>query len=135
MKIIRAKDYYDMSRKAANIISAQVIMKPNCVLGLATGGTPVGTYKQLVEWYNKGDIDFSEVTTVNLDEYRGLPKEHPESYWSFMHRNLFDHVNIRPEAINLPDIFILIFLAKNGILEQAKRMKTKNNKKQGGKQC
>ena len=62
------KDYYDMSRKAANIISAQVILKPNCVLGLATGGTPVGTYKQLVEWYNKGDIDFSEVTTVNLDE-------------------------------------------------------------------
>ena len=82
MKIIRAKDYADMSRKAANIISAQVIMKPNCVLGLATGGTPVGAYQQLVEWYNKGDIDFSEVTTVNLDEYRGLPKEHPESYWS-----------------------------------------------------
>ena len=92
-----------MSRKAANIISAQVIMKPNCVLGLATGGTPVGAYAQLVEWYNKGDLDFSEVTTVNLDEYRGLPKEHPESYWSFMHKNLFDHVNIRPEAVHLPD--------------------------------
>ena len=103
MKIIRATDYYDMSRKAANIISAQVIMKPNCVLGLATGGTPVGTYKQLVEWYNKGELDFSEVTTVNLDEYRGLPREHPESYWSFMHKNLFDLVNIRPEAIHLPD--------------------------------
>ena len=103
MKIIRAKDYADMSRKAANIISAQVIMKPNCVLGLATGGTPVGAYAQLVDWYNKGDIDFSEVTTVNLDEYRGLPKEHPESYWSFMHRNLFDHVNIDPAHINLPD--------------------------------
>ena len=103
MKIIRAKDYKDMSRKAANIISAQVIMKPNCVLGLATGGTPVGAYAQLVEWYNKGDIDFSEVTTVNLDEYRGLPKDHPESYWSFMHRNLFDHVNIDPAHINLPD--------------------------------
>ena len=103
MKIIRAKDYKDMSRKAANIISAQVIMKPNCVLGLATGGTPVGAYAQLVDWYNKGDIDFSEVTTVNLDEYRGLPKEHPESYWSFMHRNLFDHVNIDPAHINLPD--------------------------------
>ena len=103
MKIIRAKDYADMSRKAANIISAQVIMKPNCVLGLATGGTPVGAYAQLVDWYNKGDIDFSEVTTVNLDEYRGLPKEHPESYWSFMHKNLFDKVNIRPEAIHLPD--------------------------------
>ena len=103
MKIIRAKDYADMSRKAANIISAQVIMKPNCVLGLATGGTPVGAYAQLVDWYNKGDIDFSEVTTVNLDEYRGLPKEHPESYWSFMHRNLFDHVNIDPAHTNLPD--------------------------------
>ena len=103
MKIIRAKDYADMSRKAANIISAQVIMKPNCVLGLATGGTPVGAYAQLVDWYNKGDIDFSEVTTVNLDEYRGLPKEHPESYWSFMHRNLFDKGEHRPAKINLPD--------------------------------
>ena len=103
VKIIRTKDYADMSRKAANIISAQVIMKPDCVLGLATGGTPVGTYEKLVERYNEGDLDFSEVTSVNLDEYRGLPKEHPESYWSFMHKNLFDHVNIRPEAIHLPD--------------------------------
>ena len=103
MRIISARDYDHMSRQAANIISAQVILKPNCVLGLATGGTPVGTYKQLVDWYNKGDLDFSEVTTVNLDEYRGLPKEHPESSWSFMHRNLFDLVNVRPEAINLPD--------------------------------
>ena len=103
MKIIRAKDYYDMSRKAANIISAQVIMKPNCVLGLATGGTPVGTYKQLIEWYNKGDVDFSEVTTVNLDEYRGLPRENEQSYWSFMHENFFNHVNIDPSRINLPD--------------------------------
>ena len=103
MKIIRANDYADMSRKAANILSAQIILKPDCVLGLATGGTPVGAYQQLVEWYNKGDIDFSEVTTVNLDEYRGLPKDHPESYWSFMHRNLFDHVNIDPAHIHLPD--------------------------------
>ena len=102
VKIIRTKDYADMSRKAANIISAQVIMKPDCVLGLATGGTPVGTYEKLVERYNEGDLDFSEVTSVNLDEYRGLPKEHPESYWSFMHRNLFDLVNIRPEAIHMP---------------------------------
>ena len=96
MKIIRANDYQDMSRKAANIISAQVIMKPNCVLGLATGGTPVGTYAQLVDWYNKGDLDFSEVTTGNLDEYRGLPKEHPQSYWYFMNENLFSKVNIDP---------------------------------------
>ena len=103
MKIICAKDYKDMSRKAANIISAQVIMKPNCVLGLATGGTPVGTYAQLVEWYNKGDLDFAEVTTVNLDEYRGLPKEHPQSYWYFMNENLFSKVNIDPAKTNLPD--------------------------------
>lgn len=72
MNIIRAKDYQDMSRKAANIISAQIIMKPDCVLGLATGSTPVGTYRQLIEWYEKGDLDFSRVSTVNLDEYRGL---------------------------------------------------------------
>ena len=103
MKIIRAKDYKDMSRKAANIISAQVIMKPNCVLGLATGGTPVGTYKQLIDWYNQGALDFSEVTTGNLDEYRGLPRENPQSYWYFMHDNLFNHVNIDPSRINLPD--------------------------------
>ena len=103
MKIIRAKDYQDMSHKAANIIAAQVTLKPNCVLGLATGGTPVGAYADLVERYNKGDLDFSEDTTVNLDEYRGLPKEHPESYWSFMHRNLFDHVNVPAESIHLPD--------------------------------
>ena len=103
MKIIRAKDYQDMSRKAANIISAQVIMTPDCVLGLATGGTPVGTYAQLVDWYNKGDLDFSEVTTVNLDEYRGLPKEHPQSYWYFMNENLFSKVNIDPAKTNLPD--------------------------------
>ena len=103
MKIIRANDYADMSRKAANILSAQIILKPDCVLGLATGGTPVGAYQQLVEWYNKGDLDFSGVTTVNLDEYRSLPKDHPESYWSFMHRNLFDHVNIDPAHIHLPD--------------------------------
>ena len=66
MLLIEAKDYNDMSRKAANIISAQVIMKPHAVLGLATGSTPVGAYKQLVEWYNKGDLDFANVTSVNL---------------------------------------------------------------------
>ena len=71
MKIYKAKDYADMSRKAANIISAQIIMKPECVLGLATGSTPVGLYKQLVEWYKKSDLDFSAVKTINLDEYKG----------------------------------------------------------------
>lgn len=103
MKIYKAKDYKDMSRKAANIISAQVIMKPNCVLGLATGSTPIGTYDQLVEWYNKGDLDFSEVTTVNLDEYKGLPRTNDQSYYYFMHQQLFDRVNIDPERTNVPN--------------------------------
>ena len=89
MKIVKAKDYNDLSRKAANIISAQIIMKPHCVLGLATGSTPIGTYKQLVEWYNKGDLDFSEVTTVNLDEYKGLNRDNDQSYYYFMNENLF----------------------------------------------
>ena len=70
MRIIATKDYNDMSKKAANILSAQVIMKPDCVLGLATGSTPIGTYEKLVEWYEKGDLDFSQVTSVNLDEYK-----------------------------------------------------------------
>ena len=103
MKIYKAKDYKDMSRKAANIISAQVIMKPNCVLGLATVSTPIGTYDQLVEWYNKGDLDFSEVTTVNLDEYKGLPRTNDQSYYYFMHQHLFDRVNIDPERTNVPN--------------------------------
>ena len=103
MKIYKAKDYKDMSRKAANIISAQVIMKPNCVLGLATGSTPIGTYDQLVEWYNKGDLDFSEVTTVNLDEYKGVPRTNDQSYYYFMHQHLFDRVNIDPERTNVPN--------------------------------
>lgn len=103
MKIIKAKDYNDMSRKAANIISAQVIMKPNCVLGLATGSTPIGTYAQLVDWYRKGDLDFSEVTTVNLDEYKGLTRDNDQSYYYFMNDNLFSKVNINLERTFLPD--------------------------------
>ena len=103
MIIYRAKDYKDMSRKAANIISAQVIMNPNCTLGLATGSTPLGIYDQLTEWYKKGDLDFSTVHSVNLDEYRGLPKENDQSYYYFMHKNLFDRVNIRSENTNVPN--------------------------------
>lgn len=103
MKLYRAKDYNDMSRKAANIISAQVIMKPDCVLGLATGSSPIGTYKQLIEWYNQGDLDFSEVRTANLDEYKGLTKDNDQSYYYFMHENLFKHVNIKEENTSIPD--------------------------------
>ena len=103
MRIYRTKDSADMSREAANIISAQIIMKPDCVLGLATGSTPIGLYKQLIEWYQKGDLDFSEVRTVNLDEYKGISRENDQSYYYFMHQNLFDHVNIPEGNTHLPD--------------------------------
>lgn len=103
MKIISAKDYQALSRAAANIISAQVILKPSCVLGLATGSSPVGTYQQLIEWYKKGDLDFSQVRTVNLDEYVGLDKDHDQSYAYFMRTNLFDHINVDPANTNIPD--------------------------------
>ena len=103
MRIIKAKDYDDMSRKAANIISAQIITKPNCVLGLDTGSTPIGTYARLVEQYKQGDLDFSSVTTVNLDEYKGLNRENDQSYYYFMHDNLFSKVNINLERTFLPD--------------------------------
>ncbi len=102
MKIYLSEDYQSMSRKVANIFSAQIIMKPDCVLGLATGSTPVGTYKQLIEWYNKGDLSFEDVKTINLDEYVGLAPEHDQSYRYFMQSNLFDHVNIKPENTNVP---------------------------------
>ena len=87
LKIMMANDYNDMSRKAANLLSAQIIMKPDCVLGLATGSSPVGTYRQLIEWYKKGDLDFAAVRTVNLDEYKGLPRTDPHSYYAFMREN------------------------------------------------
>ena len=103
MIIQKARDYKDMSRKAANIISAQIILKPDCVLGLATGSSPIGTYEQLIEWYKKGDLDFSKVHTVNLDEYKGLSKENPQSYYYFMHHTFFKHININPMNTYIPD--------------------------------
>lgn len=103
MRIYAVEDYQAMSRQAANIISAQVILKPNCVLGLATGSTPVGAYQQLVEWHKRGDLSFREVTTVNLDEYKGLSGDHDQSYRYFMNHNLFDHVDVRKEDTHVPD--------------------------------
>lgn len=103
MRIIHAKDYEDMSRKAANIIAAQVISKPDCVLGLATGSTPIGAYKRLVELYEQGDLDFSQVSTYNLDEYRGLSHDDLQSYHYFMADNLFNHVNIDIDNTHVPD--------------------------------
>lgn len=103
MKIIYAKDYSDLSRKAANIISAQVILKPNSVLGLATGSTPIGAYKQLIEWYDKGDVDFSLTRSINLDEYVGISNENEQSYRYFMEKNLFSHINIKKENTYVPN--------------------------------
>ena len=94
MRLITTETYESMSRHAANIISAQVIIKPESVLGLATGSSPLGTYKQLIEWYNKGDIDFSSVTSVNLDEYVDLDSKNEQSYRYYMNHNFFNHINI-----------------------------------------
>lgn len=103
MRIYRAKDYDEMSRKAANIIAAQMTLKPDSVLGLATGSTPIGTYRELIARYNQGDIDFSRIKTANLDEYRGLPRENDQSYYYFMYENLFRHVNIDMANTNIPN--------------------------------
>lgn len=103
MKIYCGKDYEEMSRKAASLISAQINMKPDCVLGLATGSTPIGTYQHLIKWYQEGILDFSEVTTVNLDEYKGLSGDNEQSYRYFMNTNLFDHVNIDKKNTYVPN--------------------------------
>lgn len=103
MRVYCAADYYHASRVAANIISAQVIMKPDCVLGLATGSTPIGTYEQLIRWYEKGDLDFSQVHSINLDEYRGLSPENEQSYRYFMNTHLFDKINIDKKNTFVPD--------------------------------
>ena len=103
MQVYVAESYADMSRKAANILSAQVILKPDTVMGLATGSSPVGTYQQLIEWYKKGDLDFAQVRTVNLDEYAGLAPEHSQSYRRFMQENFFDHINIPRENTHVPN--------------------------------
>lgn len=103
MKVIEATDYQDMSRKTANIISAQVILFPRSVLGLATGSTPLGTYRQLIEWYRKGDVDFNEIRSVNLDEYCGISPENPQSYHYYMNYNFFARINIRSENTFVPN--------------------------------
>jgi glucosamine-6-phosphate deaminase len=111
MNIIKAKNYEEMSAKAAVIIGAKILNKPDCVLGFATGGTPVGTYAELVRMHKAGTLDFSTVTTYNLDEYYGNPPTDKNSYIYFMNDNLFKHVNIKPENAHLP----------NGMAEDAEK--------------
>lgn len=103
MRIYREKDYEAMSLRAAQIIAAEVTHNPACLLGLATGSTPEGAYRYLVDWYKRGLLSFKDVRSVNLDEYVGLAPDHDQSYRYFMQSNLFDHVDIAPEHTRVPD--------------------------------
>ena len=103
MRIYLEKDYDAMSRRMAQIIAAEIVHNPACVLGLATGSTPEGAYKYLVGWHQKGFLSFKDVLSVNLDEYVGLAPTHDQSYRYFMQSNLFDHVDIVPENTRVPD--------------------------------
>jgi glucosamine-6-phosphate deaminase len=96
-------DYHEMSKKAANMVASQVVLKPDSIIGLATGETPLGMYDELVKMYNAGIVDFNEVSTFNLDEYCGISKDNPQSYHYYMTKNLFSHVNISSNRINIPD--------------------------------
>lgn len=103
MKTIICKTYEEMSARAAEIIADVMTQKPACVLGLATGSTPVGMYQKLIDMNREGKIDFSRVTTVNLDEYYPIAPDNDQSYRYFMNVNLFDHVNIDKTRTYLPD--------------------------------
>lgn len=103
MRLIETNSYEEMSVLAASIIGAQVLLKPHCVLGLATGSSPIGTYEKLQESCAKGILDFSRVRTVNLDEYCGLDGDNPQSYRYFMKKKLFEKINISPENTYLPN--------------------------------
>ncbi|MCL2320893.1 MAG: glucosamine-6-phosphate deaminase [Oscillospiraceae bacterium] len=103
MNVIFVKDYDEMSEKAAEEISKVLTSKKDAILGLATGSTPVGMYEKLAEKYKKGELDFSQVKSVNLDEYVGLPEDHDQSYRYFMNYNLFDKVNIDKKNTHVPN--------------------------------
>ena len=103
MRVIRKANYEEASKACAELIASQIRLKPDCKIGLATGSTPVGTYKALVDMYKEGSLDFSKVTSANLDEYRGLGGDHDQSYRYFMNTNLFDHVNIDKNKTYVPD--------------------------------
>jgi len=102
MQVIIKENYDEMSLEAAKIIRDAIHLKPNLVLGLATGSTPIGTYKELIRMYKSGELDFSKAVTFNLDEYVSLPPTHKQSYHYFMHYNLFDHININPANVHVP---------------------------------
>lgn len=103
MRIVIAKDYEDMSARAARIVAGQIYLKPNSVLGLATGGTPLSMYKELIRVHQEVGLDFSEVISFNLDEYLGLPIDDEQSYYYYMYQNFFNHVNIKKENTYIPN--------------------------------
>ncbi|MEN3038773.1 MAG: glucosamine-6-phosphate deaminase [Candidatus Kryptonium sp.] len=102
MLVIVKEDYDAMSKEAAKIVADRIRRKPNLVLGLATGSTPLGLYKELIRMHKEEGLDFSKVVTFNLDEYIGLPPEHDQSYHYFMWENLFKHININPANVHIP---------------------------------
>lgn len=102
MKLIKVKNYEELSKVAAEVVGTLVKAKPNATLGLATGSSPIGLYQNLIKMHQNKEISFQGITTYNLDEYCDLPREHPESYFSFMHRNLFHHIDIKEGNIHLP---------------------------------
>ncbi|MFA6711937.1 MAG: glucosamine-6-phosphate deaminase [Candidatus Caldatribacteriota bacterium] len=103
MNIIKVKNYKELSMQAAGIVAAQISRKKNTVLGLPTGQTPLGMYQELIKRFRKGEIDFSQVITFNLDEYYGLSPEHPQSYNYYMWQTFFNNINIKKENVFIPD--------------------------------
>lgn len=103
MNIIKVKNYKELSMQAAGIVAAQISRKKNTVLGLPTGQTPLGMYQELLKRFRKGEIDFSQVITFNLDEYYGLSPEHPQSYNYYMWQTFFNNINIKKENVFIPD--------------------------------
>src|SRR5438874_9917990 len=102
MEVVVMPSYEAMSLAAAKLVAEVLNAKPNAVLGMATGSTPLGVYQELVRIHKKEGLDFSQVTSFNLDEYVGLPVTHPQSYHYFMHENFFKHVNIPRQNIHIP---------------------------------
>ncbi len=103
MNILKVKNYDELSRKAAGILASQLILKPESKIGLATGSTPIGTYKELIRLYNEGFVSFSKAITFNLDEYYGLSRENENSYYYFMKKHLFNHIDIKENNIHIPN--------------------------------
>lgn len=102
IRVIVTEHYQELSQKAAQLLSVQLQKKPDSVIGFATGSTPIGMYKELINSYNRKEISFEQMSTFNLDEYVGLTRVHPQSYYHFMQEQLFSHINVRPEKIQFP---------------------------------